>query len=355
MRNGTGNLVVHPGQRLHAPHILSAEAEEHKREMYQRFRRGESIDSLSRRYDISPSTVRRAIAHIRYLRIQAALLDFIPNDQFKKIRGAEEERTVGPPPAPARPPKRIRPPSGLPPYLASLYEVPLLTAEQERHQFRRMNFLKYTASRLREKLDPQAPSCPLMDEIEHLYQQSVAVKNEIIRANLRLVVAIAKRYATSTDTLFELVSDGNISLIRAVEKFDFGRGFKFSTYATWALIKNFARTIPNEHRYRTRFHTGGEEMFQSAEDVRSDQIALELAQSQAEHQVGRIMDRLDDREQQIIRYRYGLGPNGEPMTLKQVGTAMGVTKERIRQLETRAMAKLRKAAEEEGVDVPEPR
>ena len=83
-----------------------------------------------------------------------------------------------------------------------------------------------------------------MGQIEKLYDESIATKNQIIRANLRLVVSIAKRYVGPTQDFFELVSDGNISLLRAVDKFDFSRGNKFSTYATWAIMKNFARTSP---------------------------------------------------------------------------------------------------------------
>ena len=100
-----------------------------------------------------------------------------------------------------------------------------------------------------------------MDEIERLYDQAVAVKNQIVRANLRLVVSIAKRHVGPTDNFFELVSDGNMSLIRAAEKFDYARGNKFSTYASWAIMKNFARTIPDEHRRRDRFRTSQLETF----------------------------------------------------------------------------------------------
>jgi RNA polymerase primary sigma factor len=178
------------------------------------------------------------------------------------------------------------------------------------------------------------------------------VKNEIIRANLRLVVSIAKRQFGPGETFFELVSDGNMSLMRAAEKFDYARGNKFSTYASWAIMKNFARTIPDDHRYHDRFRTSQAEMFTTAEDVRSDQIEQETAQVQRESQVQRILDRLDDREQKIIVRRFGLRRGQEPLTLKEVGAELGVTKERIRQIEARALSKLRKAAEEEKIEVP---
>jgi RNA polymerase primary sigma factor/RNA polymerase sigma factor len=153
------------------------------------------------------------------------------------------------------------------------------------------------------------------------------------------------------ENFFELVSDGNVSLMRAVEKFDYARGYKFSTYASWAIMKNFARTIPDEHRYRDRFRTSQSEMFISAEDDRSDQIEQETSQSRRQWQVEKILGRLDEREQKIIARRFGL-QQGEERTLKEIGAELGVTKERIRQLEARALSKLRKAAEEEKIDFP---
>ena len=226
-------------------------------------------------------------------------------------------------------------PSGLPPYLASLYEVPLLTRRQEAHLFRKMNYLKYKADKLREKLDPEHLKSSLMEQIERLYDEAIATKNQIIRANLRLVVSIAKRHVGPAENFFELVSDGNMSLMRAVEKFDYARGNKFSTYASWAIMKNFARTIPDAHRYHDRFRTSQSEMFSTAEDERTDQIELESAQMHREGQIEKILDCLDEREQKIIIRRFGLRRGEEPLTLKQVGAELGVTKERIRQIEAR--------------------
>jgi RNA polymerase primary sigma factor/RNA polymerase sigma factor len=236
--------------------------------------------------------------------------------------------------------------------LASLYEVPLLSRKQEAHLFRKMNYLKYKAAKMRSKLDEDRPKSSMMDQIERYYDMAVATKNQIIRANLRLVVSIAKRHVGPADNFFELVSDGNMSLMRAVEKFDYARGNKFSTYASWAIMKNFARTIPDEHRYHDRFRTSQPELFTSAEDDRSDQVELETAQNQRESQVDKILGCLDEREQKIIVRRFGLQRGEEPLTLKQVGAELGVTKERIRQIEARALSKLRKVAEEEKIDFP---
>ena len=280
-------------------------------------------------------------------------LDYIPNANFPRTSSAVEREILGPSPENLAAPKKTPRPSGLPPYLASMYETPLLSREQEQHLFRKMNYLKFKASTLRERLDPDRPSIAVMQQIARLYEQAVDVKNDVVRANLRLVISIAKRYAVGPAHLFELISDGNMSLIRAVEKFDFARGFRFSTYATWAIMKNFARTIPAELRVRARFHSGGEEQLQIVQDIHPNAILQESAQNERQGEVARILEHLNDREKQIIQHRFGLNEKRNSMTLKEVGRVMGVTKERIRQLEARAMAKLREAVGIEHVEAPD--
>jgi RNA polymerase primary sigma factor/RNA polymerase sigma factor len=151
------------------------------------------------------------------------------------------------------------------------------------------------------------------------------------------------------DGFFDLVSDGNMSLIRAVEKFDYARGNKFSTYASWAIMKNYARTIPDEHKRRDRFRATDTDFLQTAADRREDEYQQRLAASDRMQQVGRFLDRLDSREQTIIIRRYGLDHEREPQTLKEVGSALGVTKERVRQIEAKALEKLREAATAEAM------
>ena len=216
--------------------------------------------------------------------------------------------------------------------------------------FRKYNFLKFRASRLRENLDVNRAKAAEMDEIQRLYDQAVEVKNWIVQANLRLVVSIAKRHVNANEDFFLLVSDGNMSLIRAVEKFDYTRGNKFSTYASWAIMKNYARTIPHEYKLKDRFRPTSEEMFVATEDARTDRYLIESAQKARLQQVGRILEALDEREQKIIVSRFGLDYTQEPLTLKEVGAELGVTKERIRQIEARALNKLRAAAKEENIE-----
>jgi len=325
-------------------------SDETKQKIYEQFRRDISIEELAKRYSRTKTSIYRIVNEMRAKRILELPLDYISNPYFG--RENVEKTILGPMPENEQSAKKVRLPSGLPPYLASLYEVPLLNREQEGYLFRKFNYLKYKATKLRGQLDPTHARASLMDEIERLYDQAVGVKNQIVRANLRLVVSIAKRHVGPTDNFFELVSDGNMSLIRAAEKFDYARGNKFSTYASWAIMKNFARTIPDEHRRRDRFRTSQAEMFGAAPDGRSDQVGLESAQNQRVSQIGKILERLDEREQKIIVSRFGLDYALEPLTLKEVGAEMGVTKERVRQIEARALAKLRQAAQDEKIEVP---
>jgi len=337
-------MAVFPEQR----ETLS---EEDKRALYQQHLRGVSIVLLAKRYKRTRSSIIRLLNEQRALTIKELVLEYVPSPEFEN--DPDVNRILADTPASVASTRKLRAPSGLPAYLASLYEVPLLEPQQESHLFRKMNFLKFKAVQLRSKLDPKAPSVALMDQIEKLHEEALSVKNKIVQANLRLVVSIAKRHVGPRGDLFGLISDGNVSLMRAVDKFDYTRGFKFSTYAHWAIRKNFARSIPDEFKHRERFRTSSDEVFNSHQDVRADHLALEIDQQARADQIVKILHALDEREQQIIVMRFGLGRGTEPRTLKEVGEELGVTKERIRQLELRALAKLRTAAEREKIDAPE--
>ena len=325
--------------------------EDAKEQIYRRYRLGVSVEVLATQFDRTRSSVYRVINEMRARRILSTKLEYMAHPSFDDPASHDLILAAMPEPADGKAPRRTKPPKGLPPYLASLYEVPLLSREQEAHLFRKMNFLKFQANQIREKVDPARAKTSDLDEIERLQEEALAVKNQIIRANLRLVVSIAKRHVGPSNNFFELVSDGNMSLIRAVEKFDYARGNKFSTYASWAIMKNFARTIPEENYRRDRFVTGHEEMFEAAADNRSDEHEQEKAQKQRQEAVKGMLGRLDDRERRIIESRYGIGGVHE-QTLEQLGRELGITKERVRQIESRAQDKLRRIASEEKMELP---
>jgi RNA polymerase sigma factor (sigma-70 family) len=305
----------------------------------------------------------RVINEVRAKHLLAQPLDYIYHPSFED-RSLEQEILAPMPDLEAYEEKQrtMHAPKDVPPELASLYEVPLLSKEQEQHLFRKMNFLKFKAGQLRrrlrkggedsEPLDPAKVRIQDLNRIEELQNQASEVKDQLINANMRLVVSIAKRHSGQTENFFELLSDGNMSLIRAVEKFDFGRGFKFSTYASWAIMKNFARSIPEEKHRRERYVTGHDEMFDVSPDHRTDEQDLVASAEQASQRVNRLLEYLDPREQQIIRMRAGLDDNARPMTLEEIGQQMGITKERVRQLNVRIMNKLRTIAREQHMDLP---
>jgi RNA polymerase primary sigma factor len=217
-----------------------------------------------------------------------------------------------------------------------------LSPEQEIHLFRKMNYLKALAGRLRDRIELVGARPGQLDQVEELLTEALAVRNRIIEANLRLVISIAGKHLRPGEDLSERISDGNVALIRAVEAFDFARGNRFSTYATWAVL-NAVRSRRCEPNRRGRHVTGREELLKFTADRRGHAHDREQAESQRQHEVERWLGRLDDRERTIIASRYGIGGTHEK-TLKQIGQDLGICKERVRQIEARAVDKLRAPA-----------
>jgi RNA polymerase primary sigma factor len=331
-----------------------------KESIYSSYRRGIDVETLARKHNRTRTSMYRVINEVRAQRLLEQPLDYIMHPDFEDI--TKESMILAPmPDAEEYEAKRrmMHAPRDVPPELASCYEYPLLSREQEAHLFRQMNYLKHKASKLRDELckddgdiDPSRVRIQTLREIEELQEQANAVKEILINANMRLVVNIAKRHGNQTDNFFELLSDGNMSLIRAVEKFDYGRGFKFSTYASWAIMKNFARTIPDEKHRRERFVTGHEEVFEVAPDTRSDEHEAVATKERASHSINRLLENLEPREREIIRMRAGLDNHAKGMTLEEIGQQFGITKERVRQLNARAMSKLRAIAKEKEMEMP---
>jgi RNA polymerase primary sigma factor len=285
---------------------------------------------------------------IRARRLLGTELRYIAHPSFDDP-GARDA-ILAPMPAPdvAKAPRRTEAAAGFPPYLASLYhEALLLSREQEAHLFRKMNYLKSRASRLRDRIDPARPRTADLDEIERHLGGALATQTQIVRANLRLVVSIARRHLGPRDDLFERISDGNYVLIRAVERFDYSLGNKFSTYATWAIRNQFARAFRGRKR-RPQSLLGHDEAFEAAVDPRTDDLEQSDLQERRQEAFARLLGRLDDRERRIIVGHFGIG--GAPVqTLRQIGDELGITRERVRQIEARARDKLRELARTEEI------
>jgi len=235
-------------------------------------------------------------------------------------------------------------PADVPAYFAELYATPLLTFEEEQALFRLMNLFKARANALRADLNREAPSAHLVQQIEDLIALASRARERIIRANLRLVVSIARRFANELCSFDELVSDGNVALLNAVEKFDFGRGFRFSTYATHAVQRDFFRIIRKRRNDSARCTLGISEMLANSPDD-ADPVSVETDKIRQATQVRELMtQQLNEREQLVVALRFGLQPGSEPATLQVVADALQVSKERVRQIELKAIEKMQRGA-----------
>ncbi len=282
-------------------------------------------------------------------------------------------------------------------YLKQIGKVSLLNAAQEVDLARRIEAGLYAEYKLKNRADEMTSK--ERRELHFLAQDGQQAKNHLLEANLRLVVSLAKRYTGRGMQFLDLIQEGNLGLIRAVEKFDYTKGYKFSTYATWWIrqaitraMADQARTIripvhmvevinklarvqrqmlqdlgreptPEElakeldmtpekvvevqkyGREPISLHTplgedGDSEFGDLIEDseaiVPADAVSFTLLQEQLHH----VLDTLSEREAGVVSMRFGLG-DGQPKTLDEIGKVYGVTRERIRQIESKTMSKLR--------------
>jgi RNA polymerase primary sigma factor len=281
-------------------------------------------------------------------------------------------------------------------YLQEIGQVPLLTAEQEVELAKAME--AGDAARLRLDREEYSSGRERFD-LERVNQAGCDARKHLIQANLRLVVSIAKKYTSYGLTMMDLVQEGNIGLMRAVEKFDYTKGHKFSTYATWWIRQAITRAIADQSRtIRLPVHMGeaisqvkrtshklqqtmqreptpeeiadamgisagkvrrtleasmhplslempvGQEgegrMGDFIEDDRISTPSEAAAASMLREQIEEVLQKLPERERKIIQLRYGL-KDGRYRTLEEVGVEFGITRERIRQIEAVALRKLR--------------
>ncbi|MFM7072443.1 MAG: sigma-70 family RNA polymerase sigma factor [Planctomycetota bacterium] len=233
-------------------------------------------------------------------------------------------------------------PDKLPPYLRRLCEVPLLTSDDERCLFRRMNFLKFQANVLRMRLREDSVQASDLDQIERLVQGAEKIRNRIIRANMRLVMSIVKHYISDSMAFDDLLSEGAAALLRAAEKFDCSRGFRFSTYVTKVVRREVFRLVMSHKRQSDRYATGTWDFIGEQSEEHGDEVDNEVDLSALRGDLTEFFGNLDPREQSILRARFGMDHDDKAPSLNDLGRRMGVSKERVRQLEMRAIRKLQK-------------
>ena len=315
-------------------------------EVYRLYKQGCNIKELMKRFDRNKSSIYRIINRRRAKALLARKIEFVASDEF--LDKDAKARILTEPPDKSEPSvlKNTEPTkltgSSISEYLHSLRDTPVLNREQEVELFRRYNYLKFLACQSRAGIKLSRVSGKMISQIESYLSQAEEIKRRIIEANLRLVVNIARKHTLSGANLLDLVSEGNISLMHVVEKFDYSRGFRFSTFASWAIAKDYAHKIPDQLSKTRKASLANIHREMRTEDA-ADFAAIERAH-QSLTQV--IKDNLTDREQYVIMNRFGLvGPpiKKQTKTLVQIGQELNLSKERIRQIELTALQKLRQS------------
>ncbi len=244
-------------------------------------------------------------------------------------------------------------------YLKEIGKVPLLTAAEEIDLAMKIE-AGVAATEELERAEDEGVELDRREKrrLGRIEQVGLDAKQQLIEANLRLVVSIAKRYVGRGMLFLDLIQEGNLGLIRAVEKFDYTKGFKFSTYATWWIRQAITRAIADRARtIRIPVHMvetinklvriQRQLLQELGREPTPEEIGKEMGLpaerasfSMLQEQLQKVLDGLAERERKVISLRFGL-EDGHPRTLEEVGREFGVTRERIRQIESKTLAKLR--------------
>ena len=306
-------------------------------QLYRLRQQGVTIKELMERFERSRSSVHRIINQQRARELFSQKIEYIDSDEFAASDAAEKILSA--------PLNKLMP--------GPDSDNVLLSRQQETALFRRYNYLKFLAARERQRIQRDRPKSGRLERIAKLIQQADEVKKIIIEANMPLVLSIAGKHVTAGLQMSELVSEGSVALMAAVEKFDYARGYRFSTYASWAIVKDFARMIPAESKRPDR--AGGTDFANLPADIRLGHLPDVYAVEQAQGNLRKIIENnLDEREQYIILNHYAIDSGvikKKPMTLKQIGDELDLSKERIRQIELQALQKLRQSLSPEQFDL----
>lgn len=238
----------------------------------------------------------------------------------------------------------------MPAHLAGLCETPLLTREQEKQLFRRMNYMRYRAHKILEAGGDTAIDQWDLERIRGLLRAACWYRDVVVRSNVRLVISIVKNFANPQCSFDDLLSDGIMALIRSVDKFDYQLGFRFSTYATQVVRRNSYRFVMERQEERFKVTNSISEIGLDVAEDDSHSTMSEGRWHALRNHLDHLLGLLDKRERLIIRARFSLGGHHHVKTLQRLADKLGISKERVRQLEKRAVQKLQDLANQTPLD-----
>lgn len=222
-----------------------------------------------------------------------------------------------------------------------------LNQSEEVGLFLRYNYARYRLSKLAQSQQRRF-SKARANQMALWYRRAQKCRSDLVRANMALVLAMAKRTRIANVEFSELVSEGNMALLRSVEKFDVSRGFKFSTYACRSILKGFNRLATKTGRYRQHFPTEYDpDMEKSDYDVKKHEIERDESIESLREVLAKNRANLTPVEQTIVTERFALASRGKKRTLAEVGKMVGLTNERVRQIQNLALRKIREALDDE--------
>ena len=243
-------------------------------------------------------------------------IDFIPNREFLDEQESCEEMVAATLRCNNDP---SEPNVILPAHLQRMCDCELLSPEQERMLFREMNLLKYRANLLRSRIDSDNFELPTIEAIESQLAQAQRIRDHLIKANMRLVISIVKKFVTPQQSFDDLLSEGVVTLMNAVEKFDFDRGFRFSTYAYRSIIRHVYRTVTLSTKEEASLTRDAEEWAFEYPDSSFSSSMSDQVWSNLRELLASLIDQLDRRERFIIRSRYALGAHRKVRTFSVFG------------------------------------